>query len=84
MTAPIAARDVAAIAGALLVLSTVVGVVQARDTLQPRLRRHPVGNALQGPRSGVPPHPRHRLDLVIGRALKPPAPGTSFEGGHDG
>ena len=67
MTAPIAVRDVAAIAGALLVLSTVVGVVRERDTLQPRLRRHPVANALQGPRSGVPAHPRHRLDLVIGR-----------------
>jgi NAD(P)-dependent dehydrogenase (short-subunit alcohol dehydrogenase family) len=36
-----------------------------------------------GPPSVVPPHPWHRLDLVIGRALKPPAPGTSFEGGHD-
>ena len=39
---------------------------------------HPVGNALQAPRSGVPPHPRHRLDLIIDRALKPPAPGASF------
>ena len=47
-----------------------------------RSRCRPVGQAMEGLRSGVPPDPGHRLDLRPGRAPGPQAPGMSLEGGH--